>query len=105
MSTASRGDRNLGEKTCGNKRLAKAPSPRDLRAFELSALGLSQRRIARVILREHESRSGKRGLMNQKRPTLVVTRHCNKATYDDRLDTSRIIFKRLNHVNNRTFGR
>ena len=49
MLTASTGIRNLGGKTCGNKRPAKTPCPRDLRAFELSAQGLSQRQIAKVL--------------------------------------------------------
>jgi DNA invertase Pin-like site-specific DNA recombinase len=49
MFTASKGNRNHVGKTCGNKRLAKAPSPRDMRAFELAAQGLSQREAARVL--------------------------------------------------------
>jgi hypothetical protein len=36
-------------KTCGQRRLAKTPSPRDLRAMELAAQGLTQREAARVL--------------------------------------------------------
>ena len=49
MFTASRGNRSHVGKTCGHKRLTKAPSPRDLRAFELAAQGLSQREVARML--------------------------------------------------------
>ena len=52
MFTASRrGGKNVGQ-ACGAKRhatLAKAPSPRDLRAFQLAAQGLSQRQVARHL--------------------------------------------------------
>ncbi len=40
---------NHEEKTCGQMRLAKTPSMRDLRAMELTALGMSQRQVARVL--------------------------------------------------------
>ena len=52
MFTASRGNRKNVGKTRGNKRhatLAKAPCPRDLRAFQLAAQGLSQRQVARHL--------------------------------------------------------
>jgi hypothetical protein len=49
MFTASTGSRNHSGNTCGNKRPAKAPCPRDMRAFELAAQGLSQRQIAKVL--------------------------------------------------------
>lgn len=52
MFTASRGNRKNVGKTCGAKRhatLAKAPCPRDLRAFQLAAEGLSQRQVARHL--------------------------------------------------------
>ena len=40
---------NHGGKTCGQMRLAKTPSMRDLRAIELTALGMSQRQVAKVL--------------------------------------------------------
>ena len=52
MFTASRrGGKNVGQ-ACGAKRqatLAKEPCPRDLRAFQLAAQGLSQRQVARHL--------------------------------------------------------
>ena len=46
MTTAAT---NHEGKNCGQQRLAKTPSLRDLRAIELTALGLSQRQVARML--------------------------------------------------------
>lgn len=51
FTTSRRGGKNVGQ-ACGAKRrakLAKAPCPRDLRAFQLAAQGLSQRQVARHL--------------------------------------------------------